>query len=166
MRLPPTKINAYAQRYSYPLDSIQEAAQFAKDNGYLTSTQLHSIARWKSERRAGLTNLNDSDFVEEITRFSFSARHEVSRIGSLLLLKGVSYPTASVILHFCKDTSYPILDVRAIWSLGRNQPSVYSINYWLEYVKTCRKLAEKHGVSVRQLDKALWQYSKENQDVA
>jgi|GEM_PF-4284513 len=62
--------------------------------------------------------MNPEEFVREITTFCFSAAYEESKIGSLILLKGVQYPTASVILHFCVSDTYPILDFRAVWSLG------------------------------------------------
>jgi hypothetical protein len=58
---------------------------------------------------------NSASLVKELTGFSFSAKNEASRLGTLTLLEGVHFPTASVILHFCLDQSYPILDVRALW---------------------------------------------------
>jgi hypothetical protein len=39
--------------------------------------------------------------------------------------------------------------------------SVYPVSFWLRYLETCRALATEHGVSLRTLDKALWQHSKE-----
>ncbi len=36
----------------------------------------------------------------------------------LRFLDGVEWPTASTILHFCGARPYPILDYRALWSLG------------------------------------------------
>ena len=35
------------------------------------------------------------------------------------------------------------------------------MSFWLEYLEACRALAGRAGVSIRTLDKALWQYSKE-----
>lgn len=101
--------------------------------------------------------------VKEITTFYFSTPDEFSRITSLTLLQGVMWPTASVILHFCVSNDYPILDVRAIYSLGEKKPSSYDFNYWDKYVKVCRSIATKNNISIRYLDKALWQYSKENE---
>jgi hypothetical protein len=56
---------------------------------------------------------------------------------------------------------YPILDVRALESLGVKPRSQYPLNFWLEYLDACRELAQLAGVSLRTLDKALWQHSKE-----
>jgi hypothetical protein len=35
------------------------------------------------------------------------------------------------------------------------------VSFWVGYLHACRDLAAEHGVSLRTLDKALWQYSKE-----
>ena len=70
---------------------------------------------------------------------------------------------ASVILHFRFDNTYPILDFRALWSLGIEERNKYDFELWWAYVLCCRKLARRAGVSMRTLDRALWQYSKENQ---
>ena len=164
LRIPPQELRAYQQRYDYTADpKLDHIRPAAKSQGYITVAQLHELALWKSRRRAALAKANPEGFVREITAFSFTARHEHSRIGALILLKGVQYPTASVILHFCVDRTYPILDFRAIWSLGLEKPAVYTPDYWVQYVEVCRALAKKHELTVRELDMALWQYSREYQ---
>ena len=42
-------------------------------------------------------------------------------------------------------------------------PSWVSFEFWWAYVDCCRALAKKAGVSVRDLDKALWAFSEANQ---
>jgi hypothetical protein len=46
-------------------------------------------------------------------------------------------------------------------SLGKRAPSMYPVEFWLGYLHACRDLAMRYGVSIRTLDKALWQHSKE-----
>ncbi len=58
---------------------------------------------------------------------------------------------------------YPIIDFRALWSLQVNVPNKYTFEFWRKYVQYCRKIARENHVDLRILDKALWQYSKENQ---
>lgn len=167
LKIPQGQLRAYCDRYNYKQashDAIEDYYALGPQQGYLTREQLHEICYWKSTRRAAAALLNTSAFVEEITRFAFCAKCEESRIGSLTLLEGVFYPTASVILHFCVDPSYPILDQRALWTLSIPKPSVYTTQFWLDYVALCRKLAADNGMTVRELDKALWQYSLEHQD--
>ena len=86
---------------------------------------------------------------------------EALNIDLLRLLRGVAWPTASVILHFCDARPYPILDVRVLWSLGYDTPTRYTMEFWLAYVEYTRGLAERLGVDMRAVDKGLWQYSKE-----
>ena len=76
-------------------------------------------------------------------------------------------PTASTLLYFAEPDRYPILDVRALESLGEQTPrSTYPVAYWLEYLAACRALALRHRVDLRTLDKALWQYSRDAADAA
>jgi hypothetical protein len=73
----------------------------------------------------------------------------------LTVLEGVQYPVASVILHFCHRDSYPILDYRALWSLGIEAPACYTFDFRWACVTTCRELAEATGLSRRALDRGL-----------
>ena len=68
-----------------------------------------------------------------------------------------------MILHFCDRAPYPILDYRALWSLGTGVPPTYSLTFWMRYTDFVRGLAERTGSSMRIVDRALWQYSKEQQ---
>ena len=70
---------------------------------------------------------------------------------------------ASVILHFCHRDPYPIRDIRALWSLGAEEPaSAYNGAFWDQYTTACRALAAEAGCDLRTLDRALWGYSKAN----
>jgi hypothetical protein len=116
LRIPSKKLRQYQQQYDYGSEGkLEKFHGIAAKQGYLTVAQLHEICHWKSKRRAALAMNNSASLVKELTGFSFSAKNEASRLGTLTLLEGVHFPTASVILHFCLDQSYPILDVRALW---------------------------------------------------
>jgi len=162
---PESEIQAWAKKYNYPQDetsliSLRPAIQNA---GFLTKKQLRLTARWKAPRSAGHIERNDEEYVKEITSWSFSANEQRSRIEVLTLLDGVLWPSASVILHLFHKEPYPILDFRALWSVGLNVPKQYSFSFWWEYVEFCRTVAKRNSVDMRTLDRALWQYSKENQ---
>ena len=59
---------------------------------------------------------------------------------------------------------YPILDFRALWSVTLEVPKQYGFSFWWPYVEYCRRdLVSSSDVRMRILDRALWQYSKENQ---
>ena len=81
----------------------------------------------------------------------------------MLSLHGVGVPVASALLHFAFPERYPILDFRALATLGdTRRRTQYSPDFWESYVTRCRDLARVAGVSLRDFDKALWQNSVEN----
>jgi len=154
-----------ADAYQYADDHEVEhvIAPAAKQRGHFTKDEFQRLCRWKTARSRSRVASNPAALVEEVTRIALSTPDEELRIRVLTLLKGVSWPTASVVLHFAHREQYPILDFRALWSLGSEPPSQYTFEFWSSYVRFCRELAVKTGVSMRTLDRALWQYSKTKQ---
>jgi hypothetical protein len=135
----------------------------AHERGYLTQSDFLKTCEWKTPRSKSRCAKNTADLIREITQISFSASQEQLRIQVLTLLFGVGFPTASVILHFCSGKQYPILDFRALWSLNIEKYKVDDFALWWSYTEHCRTLAKRNNISMRTLDRALWQYSKENQ---
>jgi hypothetical protein len=106
---------------------------------------------------------NTEHTVRTITRAALATEEDALKMDLLRMLQGVEWPTASTILHVCDRRPYPILDVRAVWSLGHATPPRYTMDFWLAYVAFTRDLANRFGLSIRTVDQALWQYSKERQ---
>ena len=162
LQFPADQIRALAERYEYDDDErVRAAGEAARSRGYYTRDEFLQICAWKTGRSKSKVASNGEQEVERATGAAFEAQDEAERIEALLALNGVGVPTASVLLHFAFPREYPILDVRALESLGQRGRTTYSVSYWLKYLDACRRLAEDHGVSLRVLDKALWQYSKE-----
>jgi len=165
LRFPLSWIERYAGAYTYAreeqdLMSIRPLVQAA---GYLTKDQLRLLAEWKSPRSAGWVARNSADYVQEVTALALSCKSERARIEVLTILDGVLWPTASVVLHLFHADRYPILDFRALWSVATEVPTQYTYAFWERYVRYCRGVSERANVSMRVLDRALWQYSEENQ---
>jgi hypothetical protein len=118
---------------------------------------------WKSHRPKKHYESNDAGLIKETTELSFATEGEEERILKLIELKGVSWPVASAILHFAFPNKYPILDFRALWSLGWEKPSAYSFKFWQKYCHEISQIAQQVNLSIRTVDKALWAYSKEKQ---
>jgi hypothetical protein len=68
-----------------------------------------------------------------------------------------------VILHFCDRRRYPILDYRALWSVGVARPPAYTFEFWWAYTSFTRELARSTGQDMRTVDRALWKFSKAHQ---
>lgn len=130
---------------------------------FLTRNELIKIGKWKSPRtkKHCSSPVNDDCTVKSITKFSFSTRSERARIESLFVFKGVSWPTASTILHFAFPNKYPILDFRVLEAIKWEKPSQYNFVFWQKYCSHLRKLAADIKIDLRVLDKALWQMSKD-----
>jgi hypothetical protein len=167
LRFPISQIENLAKHYDYEGDDdenkILPIAPTVKRRGYLTKKEFLLVCRWKTRRSQLRCRKNSPDFIHEVTKCALSTPVERLRIEVLTLLDGVSWPTASVILHFFHSAPYPIVDFRALWSLKTNVPKRYGFNFWQEYTSYCRGLSKRAGVSMRTLDRALWQFSKENQ---
>jgi len=166
LRFSLSEMQHWASRYSFPGESAitEEIAPSARQRGHLTRGEFLEICRWKSPRTAPRVESNSAHFVAEATRLALGASTEELRIGILLSLRGVGWPTASVILHFCAEDPYPILDFRVLYSLTVTPPSSYTFPSWWEYTEVVRSLASETSLDMRAIDRALWQYSKENEN--
>jgi hypothetical protein len=133
----------------------------ARARGHYTRKEFIEVCAWKTARSRPKVASNTNAAVVETTGRALGTADEETRINALLVLTGVGVPTASVLLYVVFPDDYPILDVRALESLGVKPRSQYPVSFWLEYLSACRGLACRHGVSIQTLDKALWQLSKE-----
>ena len=155
---------SWADAYSYEDDRIpEEVGRRAKTRGWFTKGEFMRICKWKTPRTQDHCKVNREPFIKWATRLALSSPHEEGRIRALMMLQGVKWPTASVILHFAHRSPYPILDYRALWSLGFPEPPKHDFAFWWDYTTCCRRLASRYKVSMRTLDRALWQYSKIHQ---
>ena len=142
---------------------LNEVGPQARKRGWLSRDEFLEVCEWKSPRTKSRCAMNETDFIREVTRAALSTTNEKFRIEVLTLLHGVNWLTASVILHYCADAPYPILDFRALWSLRAAVPKSYSFAFWWAYTEYCRSLVQRNKMSMRDFDRALWQYSKERQ---
>jgi len=161
-----SEVSKWAGLYDYPGEAelIAGPVARARSRGYLSRDEFLEIAEWKSPRPRKHYRANQSAFVEEISRLAFaSSTSPRVAIGLLMILEGVNWPTASVLLHFCHTEPYPILDFRALWSLSIPVPKKYTFELWDEYCAFARRMAREAGVDMRTLDRALWKYSEIHQ---
>jgi hypothetical protein len=151
----------YSSQYVYDSDdALTERLQEAVQRGYMTRDDLVAVAAWKwrGGRTRQLAAENTEEEVNEITRVAFSTSSERLRIGALLALRGVKWPMASAILHFAMPDRYPILDVRAMETVDGSKG--YTFERWSQYTRLCHETAKRLGVTMRVLDRALWQADK------
>jgi hypothetical protein len=157
-----SRIGEFADRYAYATDQAPKlAGQHARQRGYYIKPEFMVVCRWKSPRSAGKADKNSPAEIRRATRIALGSGDEEGRMLALISLAGVGVPVASTLLHFAFPTRYPILDYRALESLGQKGRPTYPVSFWLGYLAACRRIARENHVSLRKLDKALWQHSRE-----
>jgi hypothetical protein len=166
LQFPIERVPEYAARFPSGDDGEALAiGRNARERGHYTLEEFRKVCRWKTPRSAPLVAQNSAAAVVSLSGVALSEMSsERERIEALRSLRGVGWPTASVLLHLAYPDRYPILDKRVVHALGVRAPSTYSFHFWEAFVGAWRQLAEEAGVDGRTFDKALWQWSKE-QDV-
>ena len=142
---------------------LEEVRPAVQKRGYLTAAEFREICYWKTPRSQSRCRQNTPDEIRALTHAALATDDEALKMELLRLLHGVEWPTASTLLHFCDARPYPILDYRALWSLGYARPPHYTMPFWLGYVEYVRDLACRSRHPIRTVDRALWQYSKARQ---
>lgn len=175
LRFPKAELPAWAKRYSYADDDrVLEIGERSRKAGYYTKDDFLEVCEWKTRGRPRRHyQRNSEDDVRRVTALALSSADEATRLWTLVApnLGGVQMPTASVLLHLAAsdprspataDKAYPIIDFRALWSLNCEKRGD-TFKFWWGYVQACRALADECGLSMRELDRALWEYSNRNQ---
>ena len=151
-------------------EDLEGWKKVGKGRRFIIHDELITLIEWKAVRVIGRVKENSEEDVKLASRLAFQDDLQGAwKLGVLSLLYGVRWPVASCILHFAYDGDYsggktpkhggyPILDVRAMDAVGGDQN--YTPEKWDEYVNICRKAAKRYQVSMRTLDRALWEYGR------
>lgn len=161
-----TAIRGLADRYSYARDDriLEEIGPAARKRGHFTRTEFIDVCSWKVERSRSRVATNSEDDIVEATRLALSAKSEALRIWIPMGLSGVSWASSSVLLHFGHHDRYPIRDYRALEPLGVTGNVRFTTSFWLGYVSSCRAIADETGLTMRTIDRAMWQWSKKRSE--
>ena len=160
------------------LNSISQALQ---QRGYILRSELRQIGRWKAGGRIDHhLKKNNQTFVERRSKVAFQNAADEDKVNALTELMGVRIPVASTVLTMADPTRYAVLDYRAFRALGAaipqllnpqnydqyiefmdsfqdygTEPSAYSF-----YLNHVRSIAQKEGITPREVDMALWAFDK------
>jgi hypothetical protein len=119
---------------------------------------LEAICRWKSPRRVGLLDNNTDVEIEQALRRAIAAAGIKQSVCSLTKLAGVGVKMASAILTAIDPERYTVLDFRALEALGERDTD--DVDFYVLYVEACQRMAKSYGVTLRDFDRANWQWSK------
>jgi hypothetical protein len=139
-------------------DQEMEEAGSRIVSGDLSLQNLRVIYRWKSHRRIGLLDKNTDAAIGQALKQAVCAKTIREAVDSLTCLDGVGVKMASAILTAIDSKRYTVLDILALQALGRENSE--SVTLYVRYVEACGSMAKKYGVTMRDLDRANWQWSK------
>lgn len=159
-------------------DLLRRVGPAIRERGYYTVAELQRVNRWKlpTERNRKWLAMNSHHRVRAVTARALGAPEDL-QLYTLQLLHGVSAAVASALLIFPLPDRHTVIDFRVARALEaldrtgqlpdellwRQRPP--SDNAWLPpyppYLDACRRLASHLSVSLRDLDRALWQWHKE-----
>ncbi len=161
LQFDPNRLPDLASRYPAAGDNKALAAGRRIHRGMCTRTELEHIFEWKTNGR-GRSRLqsNTDDEIADALWLARGAKTERAAIAVLCGLHGVDVPVASAILTAIDPQRYTVIDFRALEALG-SKTTDRSVNLYLEYLQACRALAEEHEINLRDLDRALWQWSSD-----
>lgn len=162
-------INRY---HAEPDKECLDAGERIRNGGY-SKENLRVIYRWKMQSWSYLGqedryfNKNTDDDVADIlstvvgeVKGSDDCRRALRELQSL---KGVGLPVASAILTAIFPGRFTVIDVMALRALGViNPPKVMNDSFYVRYLTYCRAKAKCLGISLRDFDRALWQWGHDN----
>jgi len=122
---------------------------------------LRSLGVWKNgtERSSDFFRRNTSPEIKRRT----AEAYETHRIEPIMELHGFrsGFPMASSFMHFAFDNEFPVIDRRALSTLGVPKDKGIGKGVWELYCTKCRGWAKYYRISLRELDRALWQFNVE-----
>jgi len=167
-KLPYRKLDVLLRRYLSTEEDAKTAALIcelrqARVRGYLTSTELEKVCRWKSARAIRLIRNNSATLIRAATGRMLATRSERRRLEILRTLQGVSVPMASALLTLLDPRRYGVLDIR-VWQLLHAMGAVrkkpggvgFDFNNWYQFLMIIRDFAKKLHVGARDIERSLF----------
>lgn len=143
-----------------------------RETGYFTRVEFLSMCKWKEprQRRRQDWTANTEDQVQALSGQSLRAPDEARRILHLCRLRGVGIPLASALLTLVDPERYGVIDIRVWQLLALYQEVDYDLDgralkvlHWLDYLDRIRLWAGEFNVSVRAIERTLFQHHREIQ---
>ena len=145
-------------------DEIALSAGTRIRQGERTKENLKILFHWKNEssrfyksKLEPAFDSNHADCVATVLRSVDEAKNVEDAILALTKFRGVEVPTASAMLANIYPDRFTVIDTLSLRALGVENPQ---IAFYRSYNDACLSLAKRFGVSVRTLDRALWEWGK------
>ena len=147
---------------------LMNQMNFAKGEGFFTMGFLYDIIDWKSPRSKSVWKKNDNEYVKEVSQRFFLLTDDKSRMACLRELHGVAVPVASAILTLLDPNNYGVIDTH-VWQLlyqyglvsEKEDGTNLNTGNWLQFLDIIRPLAQHYKVSVRDIERTLFNYHRD-----
>lgn len=152
-----------------------------QDRGHVRKDELLAMGRWKVEGKRIERHLEENapQDVESVTREALDTTDGATAADTLTNLTGVGVPVASTILAMSDPREYAIVDYRSFRALAAAVPELIDTDSYGElveflehfrtyndvdsydyYIRHVREIANREGLTPRQVDMALWALDK------
>lgn len=157
----PAELPSLAERYAFSEDSKALDAGTRIRNGERSRENLSDIFEWKTRGRgrSRLKKNTDHDIADALA-LALVATTDRAAVAVLTGLNGVQIPVASAVLTAIFPERFTIIDFRALRALSITGAHI-TIDFYLSYLQECRRLSHLHNMTLRNFDRALWQWSSE-----
>jgi len=159
----------WIEEYASDPPSVLAAAEAARKRGAITKEELLRIAYWKSPR--AVRKMADALGAErspdeKVCEFAApdSEGEDEALLNNLMQVRDVATSVASAVLALVYPERFAVTDWRARDELNKLCPEYASAdtteNYLEQYLPRIRAIAASHGITPREVDKALWARSR------
>lgn len=140
-------------------------------NKFVIKDDLREILRWKfqgqlkgrGEYKVKKLEKEDALKIRKLSEQALKIHDDRERIKLLAQIREVGPAIASVILTFYDPQNYGVFDIH-VWRelFGEEPKDLFNKNkdYYLRVLNELRKLAKKHNLSARMIEKALFEKNK------
>jgi hypothetical protein len=174
-RLPPKSLEDLVRKHLTRTEDeltsvLVERLRCARERGYLTKGELATACRWKSPRSAGHVARNPPRRIRKATGLALLGGDDRARMEALLVLHGVSVPTASAILTLLEPERFGVIDIR-VWQLlhrlrlvdGARGGTGLRVQHWEQFLAVIRRYGEAFEATPREIELALFRVHREYQ---
>jgi hypothetical protein len=158
LKYDPMEIPELAKQYLATFDDRDREMEDAGKrivSGEFTFSNLEVICKWLSARNIHLLDRNPTK-IKRALEHAISAMGVKEAVCSLTELDGIAVKRASAILAAMYPKRYTVMSIYSLESLGvKDSGSVY---IYLHYLDFCLCVAEKYRITMRELDRANWQW--------
>jgi len=129
--------------------------------GHIENKELiENVVLWKSSRVISMFRENSAEQIAAVTSQAFQMNSAPDAIAKLSELTGVADSIAGAIIMFANPTRYTVMDPRATKALAElgywNLDQEATSKHYEEYCLRCHELSDRTGLSLRDVDRALF----------